>query len=126
MIWKIPFASNAEGVTRALFDGWTVTGIFSARTGTPFTVFDGTNVYSAQSEIGGQWTAPVHVAPTANANSSITSILPANRLERLVWQPVEVVQTSVHTPGQHDEPQPVSWSRLLEHRCGRVSQYQIN
>jgi hypothetical protein len=43
LIWKIPYASKLHGVGKALLDGWTATGIFNARTGTPFTIFDGSN-----------------------------------------------------------------------------------
>src|SRR5262249_9367260 len=43
VIWQIPYAKNWEGWRKAAFDGWTITSIFSARTGTPFTIFDGTN-----------------------------------------------------------------------------------
>lgn len=68
MIWKIPFAGNTEGVTRALFDGWTVTGIFNARTGTPFTIFDGTNANLSSPRLVANGPLRVHVAPTANAN----------------------------------------------------------
>ena len=38
--WEIPFARNADGFARQLLHGWTITGLFTARTGSPFTVFD--------------------------------------------------------------------------------------
>lgn len=38
--WELPFARDSHGLKRALLGGVTLTGIFSARTGTPFTVFD--------------------------------------------------------------------------------------
>lgn len=43
LIWQVPYARNTKGVTKTLLDGWTFTGIFNARTGTPFTIYDGTN-----------------------------------------------------------------------------------
>ncbi len=43
LIWKVPYASKLHGAGKALLDGWTVTGIFNARTGTPFTIYDGSN-----------------------------------------------------------------------------------
>ena len=43
LIWEIPFAKNSTGFKKALLDGWTITSIFNARTGTPFTIFDATN-----------------------------------------------------------------------------------
>jgi hypothetical protein len=43
VIWQVPFGKNLNGIGRTLLDGWSLTGIFNARTGTPFTIFDGTN-----------------------------------------------------------------------------------
>jgi hypothetical protein len=39
--WEIPY--KGRGLARQLLGGWTVSGIFTARTGTPFTVFDCTD-----------------------------------------------------------------------------------
>ncbi len=39
-IWEIPFAKDTEGVTKHILDGWSLTYIYTARTGSPFTVFD--------------------------------------------------------------------------------------
>ncbi len=44
-IWDIPFARNLQGVARRVLHGWTIAPIFSASTGTPFTVFDCTNAF---------------------------------------------------------------------------------
>jgi hypothetical protein len=41
--WEVPFFRNASGFTNILLSGWEMTGIFTARTGSPFTVFDCTN-----------------------------------------------------------------------------------
>ncbi|MFP5264089.1 MAG: TonB-dependent receptor domain-containing protein [Blastocatellia bacterium] len=41
--WEVPFFRTASGLTNALLSGWELTGIFTARTGNPFTVFDCTN-----------------------------------------------------------------------------------
>lgn len=43
VIWDVPIAKNAQGLERHLLGGWQVTGIFNARTGTPFTIFDSAN-----------------------------------------------------------------------------------
>lgn len=45
VIWKIPYAEKTKGLAHALLNGWTVTGIFNARTGTPFTIFDSANSF---------------------------------------------------------------------------------
>lgn len=39
-IWQLPFFNNAGGLTRALLGGWQMTGIVTARTGYPFSLFD--------------------------------------------------------------------------------------
>jgi hypothetical protein len=68
MIWKIPYATNFSGVTKALLDGWTVTGIFHTRTGTPFTVFDSANANLAAPRLVPNGPISVHVVDTGNAN----------------------------------------------------------
>ncbi len=45
-IWDIPFANGTSGVWRHILHGWEVAPIFSAQTGTPFTVFDCTNGFT--------------------------------------------------------------------------------
>ena len=45
--WKIPYAYKTSGVVGQLLKGWEMTGIFTARTGAPFTVFDCTNGLSS-------------------------------------------------------------------------------
>ena len=42
--WEIPLARNATGLTGTLLRGWQLNAIASAHSGTPFTVFDSTNV----------------------------------------------------------------------------------
>ncbi len=38
-IWDVPFAHSLEGAARTLLDGWQITGINTARSGNPLTVF---------------------------------------------------------------------------------------
>ena len=68
MIWQIPFAKNTTGVAKALLDGWSVTGIFNARTGTPFTIFDGTNANLSSPRLVANGPLNVHVTDTGAAN----------------------------------------------------------
>jgi hypothetical protein len=42
-IWDIPFADGTEGWAKHVLDGWQVTYILNARTGTPFSIYDCTN-----------------------------------------------------------------------------------
>ncbi|MBI3485026.1 MAG: TonB-dependent receptor, partial [Acidobacteria bacterium] len=44
-IWEIPFAKNMKGPGYYILNGWTLTPIFAAATGTPFTVFDCYDAY---------------------------------------------------------------------------------
>lgn len=37
--WDLPFARNATGLSKTLFDGWQLSGIGNARSGNPLTVF---------------------------------------------------------------------------------------
>jgi len=41
--WNMPFLQDATGAKRALLGGWYVSGIFTAHSGYPFTVYDCTN-----------------------------------------------------------------------------------
>ena len=41
--WSVPSVTDAKGFVNYLVNGWDITGIFAARTGTPFTVWDGEN-----------------------------------------------------------------------------------
>jgi hypothetical protein len=68
VIWQVPFAKNTNGVAKALLDGWSVTGIFNARTGTPFTIFDGTNANLSSPRLVASGPLSVNVTPTGNAN----------------------------------------------------------
>ena len=44
--WDVPFARNTSGITKRVFDGWTLSSIFTAHSGLPFTLFDCTNAFA--------------------------------------------------------------------------------
>ena len=44
LIYAIPFASNLHGLSRAVLDGWQVSGLLAVNSSTPFTVYDSANV----------------------------------------------------------------------------------
>jgi hypothetical protein len=48
-IWNIPEYKNAHGWASQVVNGWQLSGTFSARTGSPFSVFDCTNSIFAES-----------------------------------------------------------------------------
>ena len=64
-IYELPFYKNGRGWTRQVLGGWTVVGIFTARTGVPFSVFDTTNSLNA----GAGYGIPRYV-PTAPITST--------------------------------------------------------
>lgn len=68
VIWQVPFAKNMDGWGKALLDGWSVTSIFNARTGTPFTIFDGTNANLSSPRLVPNGPVSINVTPTGNAN----------------------------------------------------------
>lgn len=68
MIWQLPFAKHTDGVTKALLDGWTLTGIFNARTGTPFTIFDGTNANLSSPRLVANGPLNINVTDTGQGN----------------------------------------------------------
>ena len=51
-IYEIPFFKNGTGIKRQALGGWTLVGVFTARTGTPFSVFDTTDSLNAGAGYG--------------------------------------------------------------------------
>jgi Carboxypeptidase regulatory-like domain/TonB dependent receptor len=41
--WSLPFFRQSAGITQAALGGWQLNGIFTAMSGTPFTIFDSTD-----------------------------------------------------------------------------------
>lgn len=68
LVWTLPFAKNTSGITKALFDGWALTGIFNARTGTPFTIFDGSNANLSSPRLVPNGPLNIRVTDTGGAN----------------------------------------------------------
>ncbi|HLN98205.1 MAG TPA: TonB-dependent receptor [Pyrinomonadaceae bacterium] len=68
VIWQIPFAKSTTGVAKALLDGWSVTGILNARTGTPFTIFDSSNANLASPRLVPNGPLSVNVTDTGGGN----------------------------------------------------------
>lgn len=80
--WDVPFARDTKGFAKQVLDGWTVTGIFNARTGLPFNVFDCTNAITTcnrivpvdaagnpvQINFNGSGVNPITSGPLAGAN----------------------------------------------------------
>ena len=46
--WEVPFARDTHGVVKQVAGGWTVSSIFVAHTGNPYTIFDSTNTFYQQ------------------------------------------------------------------------------
>lgn len=45
-VWDLPFARNTHGIAKRVLDGWTVAPIFTAETGSPFSIYDCTNAFT--------------------------------------------------------------------------------
>jgi hypothetical protein len=60
-IWLVPFAKNTHGALRQIADGWAFAPIFTARTGSPYSIFDCT--YAATVCMRMVETTPVPRAP---------------------------------------------------------------
>jgi len=60
-IWETPWFKNGKGLKRQLLGGYTFTGVFTARTGLPFSVFDSTASLNVGDGIG----IPRYVPSTA-------------------------------------------------------------
>lgn len=67
-IWDIPLARHADGLRKHLLSGWQVTGIFNARTGTPFTIFDSSNALGSGPRMVAN--GPITVNVTADPNQA--------------------------------------------------------
>ena len=44
-MWDIPFAKNTTGIARHILGGWQMVPIVTARTGSPYSIYDSTNTY---------------------------------------------------------------------------------
>jgi hypothetical protein len=62
--WDVPHVSSAKGFVNQVVNGWELTGIFSMRSGTPFTVHDSSGVFGAY--IRGLLNGPVNFRGSVN------------------------------------------------------------
>ena len=65
-VWNIPFASETHGIVKQALDGWEFAPIFTAETGTPFTIFDCTNAWTQCPRV--MTTAPVKRTGSSSDN----------------------------------------------------------
>ena len=87
-IYEIPFFKNGKGFTRQALGGWTLVGILTVRTGTPFSVFDTTNSLNAGAGFGIPRYVPNGSIPKLNTGSGVqqtdpTTGLPINQFTAL-------------------------------------------
>jgi hypothetical protein len=71
-IYAIPFAHNSKGIVRAVFDGWELAPVFTARTGAPYTIYDLTNTNYIYTRVAANQVIPVNgneFMPGSNPNS---------------------------------------------------------
>jgi outer membrane receptor protein involved in Fe transport len=82
-IWEIPWFKNGTGWRTQVAGGWTVVGLFTARTGVPFSVFDTTNSLNAGAGYGIPRYVPASHIPgystgTAHQQTDPSTGLPIN------------------------------------------------
>lgn len=70
-IWAIPYAKDTHGLVRSALDGWEIGTIFSANTGTPFTMYDcGVSFVTACGRV--RFTQPQPFQRTGNSIATTT------------------------------------------------------
>jgi outer membrane receptor protein involved in Fe transport len=69
-IWEIPWLKNGRDWKHQVAGGWTLVGVFTARTGVPFSVFDTTNSVNAGSGYGIPRYVPSTIIPNSLVNVS--------------------------------------------------------
>ena len=62
--WQVPFAKDTKGVLRQIAHGWSISGIITAATGNPFTVFDCSN----------QITVCLRLVPTGTVQTTVGTV----------------------------------------------------
>lgn len=70
-VWSDPFYNSGKGWQRQVLGGWTLTPMFSARTGIPLTVSDSTNSLNAGSASGIPRYTPTSLNYSVNTNGGV-------------------------------------------------------
>ena len=83
-IYEVPFFKNSRGFLRQTLGGWTAVGIFTLRTGTPFTIFDSFNSANAGAGYGIPRYVPTGRVPRLSTGTPVqqtdsTTGLPVNQ-----------------------------------------------
>lgn len=95
--WSLPFWAEPRGWYQQILGGWQLNGIFTAMSGTPFTVFDSNDASQQGSapEITGFSAFRPDLVPGQNPNSgpkSPAAWLNANAFQRVIFNPLSPVQ----------------------------------
>jgi len=80
VVWDLPFGKESHGPAKTLLGGWQLTSIVNARTGTPFTIFDGTNSITNSVRLVPTGPITVNVVPDPTQAATFTYINLANQL----------------------------------------------
>jgi hypothetical protein len=79
-IYAIPFGRNSNGFARALFGGWELAPVFTARTGAPYTIYDDTNDNFLFTRVAANQALPVNGTERQNAGANTFNIYNFNNL----------------------------------------------
>jgi hypothetical protein len=73
-IYAIPFGRNSKGFARALFGGWELAPVFTARTGPPYTIYDITNTNFIYPRVAANEEIPANGTEFQNAGANTYNI----------------------------------------------------
>lgn len=92
-VWDIPAGRNSNGLRRQLLSGWQLAPILTARTGSPFSLFDASNVYAwavPRAMFNGSIprSGPDSPPPASTPNSFKYIIIPRDKVDSSFVNPI--------------------------------------
>ncbi|MBV8569710.1 MAG: TonB-dependent receptor [Acidobacteriaceae bacterium] len=72
-IWNVPAFKNGNGLAHQILGGWQLAPIFEARTGSPYSIFDGSNSYTDYARAGLLGPVPIHGSGNPPSNGAPNS-----------------------------------------------------
>ena len=127
-IWETPWYKKGKGLATNLAGGWSLVGVFTVRTGTPFSIYDNNNVSSG-------YTVPrlTPATPITQYNVGSPENVGVNLFSALSVPVPASFAPAQPGPGyfgfraisrRHDWPERFSWTRGMELRSFGVQEIQ--
>ncbi len=73
-IYALPFGRGMSGLRRAIFGGWEIAPVFSARTGAPYSIYDSTNTNYIYTRVAADQIIPVNGTQFQSAGANTFNI----------------------------------------------------